>query len=106
MHTEAMREYRLDDLLLRVRLQYDEALGRYLEQIPDFERNPLHTAAGKPVVCAAQDACPHSQSKGDYHCIDCGDCRFFSAAHPESLIGICTNPAQCTKINTERKDPQ
>lgn len=103
MRSDRMREYHLDDLRLQVRLAYDEASGRYLEQIPDFEEEPLYTARGKPVVCAAQDACAHSRSDGNESCVDCGDCRCFEPPHPNSLIGICGHPARCRQAHSEEE---
>lgn len=101
MQSDMTREYHLDDLRLQVRLAYDEGSGRYLEQIPDFEEEPVYTALGKPVACAAQDACPHGRGDGDESCVDCGGCRFFDTPRPNSLIGICGHPAR--RANTHRE---
>lgn len=88
------KEYLLEGLRLLVPLHYDEALEQYFEEIPDFEEAPLYTPRGKPVVCAAQDACLHGAYEKGGRCVDCGGCRFFTTLHFRDLIGLCSHPAR------------
>lgn len=94
MKPDATREYELDGLRLQVTLRYDETTGRYFEEFPDFEESPMYTARGKPIVCAAQDACLHGDCGAQSRCLDCGSCGYFQPLYSDELLGTCDHPAR------------
>lgn len=94
MKPEMTKEYHLDGLVVNIPLRYDKSVGRFFEEFPDYEEQPLYTAQGKPIVCAMQDACAHSVMALNDSCVDCGSCRYYEPAQPHELIGLCSNPAR------------
>ncbi len=94
------RKYIFEGTVLDVVSEYDKHTDKYIDNIPDFEENPLFTPTGKPIVSAIQDRCIHYDSDEDE--TDCGSCKFYTPNDPRDLIGICNNPKkQKEGINNE-----
>lgn len=73
---------------IKILSRYDEDIGKYIDEIPDFEEEPTFTPSGKPLVSAVQDRCPFAETEG---MPDCGSCKFYRTNSPGDLIGVCIN---------------
>ena len=84
-----IRHYRFEGVSLEIPLHYDERSNMYIEEYPDFINNPVYTPEGCPILFVGEDACPYAEAADGEHCQDCGSCRFFRSAGPNTWIGVC-----------------
>ena len=71
---------------------YEEFERHYNEPMPiypDFIRNPVYSADGKPFVTQMQDACPNYSGRAVSD-RDCGGCSHY--IHGEAFLGLCGCP--------------
>lgn len=88
---EAIRRYEFEGCILEIPLRYDERSCMYIEEYPDFVKNPVYTPEGCPVYFVGEDACPYAEAASGTDCPDCGSCRYFRPAESHSWIGVCGN---------------
>ena len=88
---EKIRRYEFEGVTLEIPLYYDELSGMYIEDYPDFVKNPLYTPEGCPVFFSGEDACSAAEAAEGKECPDCGSCRFFRPADSHTWIGVCGN---------------
>ena len=86
---EKTRRYEFEGVTLEIPLRYDARSRMYLEEYPDFIKDPVYTPEGCPILFAGEDACPHAEAADADECLDCGSCRFFRPAGPHTWIGVC-----------------
>lgn len=89
--------YEFEGVSLEIPLHYDQRAQMYLEEYPDFTQTPLYTPAGCPVLFSGEDACSLAEAAQGERCPDCGSCRFFRAAAPHTLLGVCGHEARRRK---------
>lgn len=83
-----LRRYNIEGAEFDVPLIYDERLGIYWEEYPDFIENPVYTSNDAQIMFTGEDACVYAEAAADEACIDCGSCRFYRQL-PHTLIGVC-----------------
>ncbi|MBP3692400.1 MAG: hypothetical protein J6I80_04055 [Clostridia bacterium] len=93
-----IRLYQIDGDALTVSSVFNEEIGQFIPDYPDFENCPRFTPAGRKWVNVTSTGCPYADAQYG----DCGSCRFFKCEKPGDLIGICYNDI-LTK-NDNRKD--
>ncbi len=81
------RLYNLYGDTVEVIFSYDEPLGRFLGEYPDFDEKPRFTPCGRRWVNATKEDCPFADN--DYG--DCGSCKFYRCESFGDLIGVCEN---------------
>ena len=86
---EKTRHYEFEGVTLEIPLHYDELSQMFIEEYPDFVKNPIYTPEGCPVFFNGEDACPFAEAAEGEDCPDCGSCRFFRPAGPHTWIGVC-----------------
>ncbi len=82
-----IRLYSLDGDTVQVCFEYDEEIGKYFGEYPNFDIEPRITPGGRAWVNVTKDNCPYA----DKIYGDCGSCKFFRSESPGDLIGICEN---------------
>lgn len=85
---EKLRRYNVEGAEIEIPLVYDDRLGIYLEEYPDFIENPVYTPDNAPIMFTGEDACIYAESVSEEPCIDCGSCKFYRQL-PHTLIGVC-----------------
>lgn len=96
MGDKEKRVFTLDGDTVSVHKVYDEDIGQYIFDYPDFDEHPRFTPGGRRWVNVMKDDCPYAC--GEFG--DCGSCRFFRCEHPGDLVGICIND----KLSEQRKE--
>lgn len=86
-----IRRYEIEGITLEIPLRFDALSQIYIEEYPDFIRNPVYTKSGCPVLFIGEDACTLAEASDGGCCPDCGSCRFFRPADSHTWIGICTH---------------
>lgn len=81
------RIYRLDGDSVEITLVFDNDIGQYISDYPDFELYPRITPGGKRWVNSTAEGCPFADKTYG----DCGSCPFFLCERDGDLIGICNN---------------
>ncbi len=81
------REYILDGDCIRVKLEFDEAAGIWIEEYIDFENPPRYTSQGRPWKSVTHIGCPYA----DPVYKDCGTCPWLIKEYAEDLIGVCNH---------------
>lgn len=81
------RVFSLDGDTIKVFSAFDEKVGRFVREYPDFSIHPRSTPSGRIWVNVTRDDCPFADT--EYR--DCGSCRFFLFEKAGDMIGICTN---------------
>lgn len=94
MEKTKIRTYELDGDSLEVTYRYDEDVGMYLGDYPDFAEEPRYTPDGKPWVTVFKEGCPYADKEFN----DCGSCSFLEREQPGDLIGIC-NHKDCRRTD-------
>mgnify|MGYP003400796120 CR=1 FL=1 len=79
------RVYRLDGDTIEVLFVYDENIGGYFGEYPDFDVTPRVTPNGHIWVNVTKEDCTYSD--GEFG--DCGSCKHFKSEKQGDLIGIC-----------------
>lgn len=87
MPTQKGRFFTIDGDTVEVKKVYDEQIGQYISDYPDFSINKRITPGGRRWVNVTKDDCPHYS--GEYG--DCGSCKHFRCERPGDQIGICDN---------------
>lgn len=88
---EKIKKYNIEGTLLEIPLRYDEKSGRYMEEYPDFVKEPVYTPGGCPIMLTLEDACAFGErSETSGKLVDCGSCRFYRQ-FPGTFIGVCGN---------------
>lgn len=87
MNKPKKRIYTIDGDTVEVHRVYNEEIGRYMDDYPDFKTKPRSTPHGRLWVNVTRDDCPHADERFG----DCGSCRFFRSERPGDLIGVCDN---------------
>lgn len=87
MEHKKRRIYHVDGDYLEVVYYYDEEVGQYFGEYPDFEETPRYTPNGRPWVNVTIVGCPHADKDYD----DCGSCQCMRREQPMDLIGVCMN---------------
>ena len=90
--------YTLDGDTVSVSRIWDEEIGCFVGDYPNFKENPRFTPSGRKWVNVTYDECPFAEKEYS----DCGSCRYFKCERKGDMIGICTHPEFL--INEERKD--
>lgn len=88
------RRYEFEGVVLEIPLRYDPLSRMYIEEYPDFVREPVYTPAGCPVLFSGEDACPCGEASDGGDCPDCGSCRFFRPAGEHTWFGVCGHAAR------------
>ena len=88
---EKIRHYEFEGVALDIPLRYDSLSKLYIEEYPDFSKNPVFTREGCPVMFAGEDACGCAEASDGAECPDCGCCRYFRPADVHTWIGVCGN---------------
>ena len=88
---EKTRHYEFDGVTLEIPLRYDPLSKLYIEEYPDFSKNPVFTRDGFPVMFAGEDACCYAEAISGRECPDCGCCRYFRPADTHTWIGVCSH---------------
>ena len=84
-----IKKYNIEGATLTIPLRYDEKSGIYMEEYPDFVKDPVYTPEGNPIMLTLEDACAWGEPKdAGEPLIDCGSCRFYRQA-ANTLIGVC-----------------
>ena len=96
------RRYEFEGVALEIPLRYDELSHMYIEEYPDFIKNPVYTPEGYPVMFSGEDACPGAKAAEGEECPDCGSCYFFHSAGPHTWIGVCRHEK---KRRGQREEP-
>ncbi len=86
-----IKQYEIEGLTINIPLHYDEQMGLFIEDYPDFIEDPVWTKKGHRVLFSGTDACPFAEEATPGGCLDCGSCRFFKRADEKTWIGICEN---------------
>jgi hypothetical protein len=81
------RTYNIDGDTVVVNRIFDEEIGGYINNYPDFKLNPRKTPNGKYWVNATCNDCPFADTEYG----DCGSCKYYLCESAGDLIGICTN---------------
>lgn len=89
-----IRRYEIEGITLEIPLRFDALSQIYIEEYPDFIRNPVYTKSGCPVLFIGEDACTLAEASDGGCCPDCGSCRFFRPADAHTWIGLCTHEKQ------------
>ena len=97
---EKIRRYEIEGLVLDIPLRYDERSHIYIEEYPDFEKEPVYTPEGCPILFIGEDACPYGEAGGEGRCPDCGSCRFFRPAGAHTWIGVCGHEKKRRRMGT------
>lgn len=97
MEHKKSRIFRLDGDSVEVYLVYDEDIGGYVYNYPDFNDTPRITSSGKRWVNVINSGCPYADKKYG----DCGSCEFFRGERPGDCIGICINDKITSRKETE-----
>ena len=87
MNDVAKRCFTIDGDTVEVKRVFDEKIGLYIHDYPDFKENPRVTPCGRPWVNVTRDDCPYADK--EYQ--DCGSCKFFICERAGDLIGVCDN---------------
>lgn len=90
--------YTLDGDTVSVSRIWDNEIGDFISDYPNFKQNPRITKSGKKWVNAVYDECPYA----DKEYSDCGSCPYFKCESKGDMIGICIHPELV--INEERKE--
>ncbi len=88
---EKMRLYEIEGLTVEIPIHYDEGAGIYIEDYPDFVKDPLWTKEGHKVMFAGEDACEYAEEETEGGCPDCGSCKYYKSAGNHTWFGICKN---------------
>jgi len=84
----------------------DEFDGKFLLDLPDFDKNPEFTDEGRPFTLHVQDSCPHARSRDPDDPDDpddpgdCGGCVWFHRDEPYAPIGVC----MCDEMKREKEE--
>lgn len=81
------RRYVLEGDTVIVNQVYDNEIGQYRNDYPNFEKHPRITPTGRRWVSVFKENCPYSSSEYG----DCGSCQYFRCEKQGDLIGICEN---------------
>ncbi len=81
------REYTLDGDCIRVKSEFDETSGIWIEEYIDFENPPIYSPLGRPWKCVTNTGCPYADPAYN----DCGTCPWLIKERAEDLIGICSH---------------
>lgn len=68
--------------------EFERDIGEPIPIYPDFLKEPIYTADGRPFVTAMQDVCGEYSGSGNDNV--CFSCEHYEAG--EELIGICKCP--------------
>ncbi len=96
MEKRVSKVFCLDGDVIEVEKVWDEELGQFINDYPDFESEPRITPGGKMWVSVIKDDCPYYS--GEYG--DCGSCEYFKCESPGDFIGICENERLIIKEET------
>ncbi len=88
---EQIREYELEDIILKIPLIYDRQSDKYIEDYREWIENEVFTPSGYPIIFAGEDSCEHAEEATDGGCPDCGSCKFYKRAGEHTWIGVCKN---------------
>ncbi|MBE6648567.1 MAG: hypothetical protein E7614_03495 [Ruminococcaceae bacterium] len=66
---------------------FDEEIGDFVNEYPNFKESPRITPKGRRWVNVTDCDCPYA----DANYGDCGSCRYFLCETSGDMIGICTN---------------
>ncbi len=86
------KRYEIEGTAIDISLRYDESVGMYIEEYPDFAAEPLFTTAGHQIMFACEDACIFAEEAEEGGCPDCSCCKHYLPAGERTLLGICKNP--------------
>jgi len=81
------REYILDGDSIRVKSEFDEETGLWIEEYVDFENPPRYTPSGYRWRSVTYVGCEHA----DPIYKDCGTCPWLLKECANDLIGICSH---------------
>ncbi len=87
MNDVVSRRFVVDGDTVEVKKTYDEKIGAYIHDYPDFKENPRITKSGRPWVNVTRDDCPYADEEYG----DCGSCKYFRSEKAGDLIGVCDN---------------
>ncbi len=87
MSASKTRTFKLDEDVVEVTSAYDEEIGGFVYEYPDFVAHPRITPQGRRWVNATQTDCQFADEKYG----DCGSCEFYVCEKSGDLIGICVN---------------
>ncbi len=85
------RRYDLEGLVIDIPVYFDEKANVYIEDYPDFIKDPIWTPKGHRVFFSGMDACALSEERTPGGCPDCGSCKFFKRAAEHTWFGYCIN---------------
>ena len=86
-----VRSFCIDSDICEVVFRFDEDVGKYIGDYPDFELSPRYTPSGLRWINATSDSCSYGKNKyfSEKSCLDCGSCEFFTTEKAGDLIGVC-----------------
>ena len=87
MKNKEVRTFHLDGDVVEVPIVFDEDIGKYIHDYPDFKIHPRLTRSGRRWVNVTYSECPYADKQYG----DCGSCDFFLCEKAGDQIGICTN---------------
>jgi len=93
------RIFSLDGDTVKVDLSFDEKMGCFVRDYPNFSIHPRSTPSGRIWVKVTRDDCPFADA--EYR--DCGSCRFFLSERVGDMIGICTNEKTMVQAPLQEK---
>ena len=67
-YMEKTRHYEFEGVTLEIPLHYDELSQMFIEEYPDFVKNPIYTPEGCPVFFNGEDACPFAEAAEGEDC--------------------------------------
>lgn len=95
-----VRSFVLDGDECKVSFVFNEKLGKYFGEYPDFDEAPRFTPGGKRWVNVSTDACQYATDReGTGRCLDCGSCKYMLREKEGDLIGVCTHDPKPTQNN-------
>lgn len=97
MEHKKIRQFTIDGDTVTVSQIYDDELGVYRNDYPDFEKNPRVTPTGKPWTNVFKEDCAFATSEYG----DCGSCDYFKCENKGDLIGVCENKEMMISYTSE-----
>ncbi len=101
MKKEETKVFCIDGDEVEVGLVYDEEIGRYVYDYPDFELTPRYTLKGRKWVNVTCSSCPYADKTYG----DCGSCEFFTCEKAGDLIGVCSNEEYILNLDEKGQIP-
>ncbi len=95
------RRYEFDGVTVDIPIYFDEQANMYIEEYPDFIKNPVFTKSGYRVLFSGTDACESAEDKQSEKCLDCAACKYFRHAAEHTWFGYCKNENKKLHTPTE-----